>query len=181
MHGDVQPLQPAVALTADGLRSFAAESRVPLWLPWPLPLGWLVTGLTYAGDDRTGPRATVLVCSGPAPLGGAADLLVLAEEPGIGLGAHFGGLPGPDPGDGFMTGPPSFKAQAVGHVIAMWEVMGEADRSVFVGEARGHWLWMVTWPETASLMLYDRLHLVDLRGAAYPADIPFGARSPRLR
>ena len=71
-----------------------------------MPLGWLVTGLTYAGDDRTGPRATVLVCSGPAPLGGAADLMILAEEPGIGLGAHFAGLAGPDPGDRFMSGPP---------------------------------------------------------------------------
>jgi len=28
-------------------------------MPWPLPVGWLFTGVAYAGDDRSGGRATV--------------------------------------------------------------------------------------------------------------------------
>ena len=46
------------------LRASAAPARprsqVPVWLPWPLPLGWLVSGLQHAGDEHTGPVATVL-------------------------------------------------------------------------------------------------------------------------
>ena len=39
-----------------------------------------------------------LACSGPTPFSdGPADVLLIAEEPGVGLGAHFAGLAGPDP------------------------------------------------------------------------------------
>src|SRR5262249_33958831 len=76
------------------------------WLPWPLPVGWLVTGFAGAGDDRTGTRACVVALSGPNPVGGLGEMLLISEEPGVGLGAHFAGLPGPDPGEGFAAGPP---------------------------------------------------------------------------
>ena len=97
-HGAVAPLQPAVQPTAEALRQLASVSQVPVWCPWPLPKGWLVTGLAQAGDERTGARASAVACSGPAPLGGVGELVLIAEEPGIGLGAHLGGLEGPDPG-----------------------------------------------------------------------------------
>ena len=84
--------------TPDVLRAAASTAGVPLWLPWPLPRGWLVTGVVTAGDERTGARATAVVCSGPAPLGGVAELVLVGEEMGVGLGARFAGLDGPDAG-----------------------------------------------------------------------------------
>jgi len=40
----------------DGLGGLLAHARVPFWVPWPLPQGWLVTGFTGAGDERSGTR-----------------------------------------------------------------------------------------------------------------------------
>src|SRR5207247_6768142 len=80
------------------------RTPVPVWCPWPLPAGWMVTGVGWVGDDRVGVRASVLACSGPAPLqGGPADIALIAEEPGVGLGTRFAGIPGPDPGP-FLEG-----------------------------------------------------------------------------
>jgi hypothetical protein len=67
-------------------------------MPWPLPVGWLFTGVAYAGDDRHGGRATAVACSGPGPLGGMGELILVAEELGVGLGARYAGVDGPDPG-----------------------------------------------------------------------------------
>src|SRR5262245_50374016 len=56
-------------------RLLAADDRVPLWCTWPLPTGWTVTGLSWAGDDRRPPTATALAVSGPAPFStGPADI-----------------------------------------------------------------------------------------------------------
>ncbi|MBO0806591.1 MAG: hypothetical protein J2P25_26365, partial [Nocardiopsaceae bacterium] len=86
-HGEIHPLSPARQPSADGLNAMAGSARVPLWLPWPLPHGWLVTGFAGAGDERTGLRGTAMALSGPHPLGcanppgspGPADLVVVAE------------------------------------------------------------------------------------------------------
>ena len=100
-HGPVAPLHAARPGTSEQLAHLAAKSMVPVWLPWPLPPGWLTTGFRYAGDDRTGPVASVVALSGPNPLPGhgprhqpAADLLLVAEQPAVGLGASLAGLPG---------------------------------------------------------------------------------------
>ena len=179
-HGAVAPLQPAVQPTAETLRQLASASQVPVWCPWPLPKGWLVTGLAQAGDERTGARASAVDCSGPAPLGGVGELVLVAEEPGIGLGAHFGGLEGPDPGAVPDTQPPHAKIHAAGHPTAMWALPGAGDRAVYVGEALGCWLWAVLWPESAGFLLIDEFVLTDLRDAGHEFDVPFGALSPRL-
>src|SRR5262245_12915934 len=86
-HGDVQPYQPPRRPNQAALDAMLAGAQVPVWLPWPLPAGWLVTGFAEAGDERTGARACVVAVSGPAFQEGPADLLLVAEEPGIGLGA----------------------------------------------------------------------------------------------
>src|SRR5689334_21062946 len=88
-HGDVLPQHPTGQPTVEALADLARRSHVPVWLPWPLPRGWVVTGTTWAGDDRSGPRAAAVALSGPAPLGGMGELLVVAEEPGTGLGARY--------------------------------------------------------------------------------------------
>lgn len=179
-HGAVHPLQPVVQPTAELAQTLATQSEVPVWLPWPLPRGWLVTGLLSAGDERTGARATAVACSGPAPLGGVGELVLVGEEPGVGLGARFAGLTGPDPGSVPDDQAPDAKVQAAGHSIALWALPGPSDRAVYVGEAAGCWLWAVLWPENAGFLLIDDFVLEDLRDAGHGLDLPFGALSPRL-
>jgi hypothetical protein len=152
-------------------------ARVPVWVPWPPPAGWLVTGFADAGDERSGARAVAVALSGPAPLGGPADLVLVAEEPGIGLGASFAGLPGPDPGVGFEVSVPGTRIEINHRPVTLWAV--ESETAAFAGEAMGNWLWAVLWPSSASLLLmFDRLDLRDLR--EHDLDLPYGALCPRL-
>lgn len=180
-HGGVHPLQPVVQPTLEVAQAVAARSAVPVWLPWPLPKGWVVTGFATAGDERTGARATAVACTGPAPLGGVGELVLVAEEPGVGLGARFAGLDGPDPG-GIPDGrAPDAKIHAAGHPTALWAMDGcPADRACYVGEALGFWIWAITWPDSAGFLLIDDFVLTDLRNAGHELDLPMGALSPRL-
>ena len=165
--------------TIDGLHAFAGNAKVPVWLPWPLPAGWLVSGFVGAGDERTGLRGTAVALSGPNPLGGPADLLVVAEEPGVGLGAGLAGLPGPDPGDGFAAGQPHASVRFGGHEVPLWLVESEG-KAVFAGEVAANWLWLVLWPDTAGVLLVEPLSLRDLRDPGQDLDVPFGALTPQL-
>lgn len=181
VHGAVQPLQPAKRPSREGLEAVLQAARVPVWVPWPLPSGWLVTGFAYAGDERTGGRACAVALSGPAPLGGPGEMLLVAEEPGVGLGARYAGLPGPDPGEGFDIGTtPHAKVHARGHPTPLWNVDAGPDRAVLVGEAMANWLWTVFWPATADLLLLDQTCLRDLRDHDQAMDLPYGALSPLL-
>jgi hypothetical protein len=184
VHGAVHPYHGPTLPSDGAMRRVIDAAEVPVWLPWPLPAGWLVTGAADAGDERTGGRATVVACSGPAPFGGVGELVLVAEELGVGLGARFAGLPGPDPGEGFAVQAPGARVDAVGWPTPLWSVVEDPDlardRAVWVGEAAGAWLWVVVWPETADLLLHDGLSLVDLRDPAFSLDLPFGALSPRL-
>jgi hypothetical protein len=122
----------------------------------------------------------VLALAGPSPLGGPADLLLVAEEPGVGLGARYAGIPSLDPG-ACTAGPPDAKVEAAGHPTALWRCDSADDRAAFVGEAMGVWLYAVLWPPAAELVLLEHVVLHDLRDAAHVAlDLPFGAPSPRL-
>ena len=137
-------------------------ARVPVWLPWPLPQGWLVCGFTGAGDERTGTRGSAVALSGPNP-----------------LGAGLAGLPGPDPGDGFATGQPNATVKVANHEAPLWLVESD-DKAVFAGEVAGSWLWVVLWPDTAGALLIEPLPLRDLRNREQDLDPPFGALSTRL-
>lgn len=179
LHGEVYPLAPARMPSKECLGGLLADARVPFWVPWPLPQGWLVTGFTGAGDERSGTRGSAVAVSGPNPLGGPADLLIVAEEPGVGLGAGLAGLPGPDPGDGFASGQPNAAVKVANHEAPLWLV--EADhKAVFAGEVAGSWLWLVLWPDTAGALLIEPLELRDLRDPTQDLDLPLGALSPRL-
>ncbi|GGS65148.1 hypothetical protein GCM10010156_25100 [Planobispora rosea] len=163
------------------MEAISQNARVPVWLPWPLPTGWLVTGFAEVGDERSGGRATVVALSGPSVTHGPADLLIIAEEPGIGLGAAFAGLEGPDPGDGFGDGPPHAKIDVKGHPAALWCVDSGSDRAAYAGEALGDWLWTIAWPaEAGCLIALAELSLRDLRDDGQAYELPFGAFSPRL-
>jgi hypothetical protein len=183
LHGSVYPLQPVVPPSVEALGVAVNRARVPVWMPWPLPVGWLFTGVVYAGDDRSGGRATAVACSGPGPLGGPGELLLIAESLGVGLGARYAGIPGPDPGPHMCLGKPAVtKVLAAGQPTSLWHVEGTPpDRAVFAGEAFGLWLWAVVWPEQSGLLMYDELILTDLREAGAEVElVPCGALSPRL-
>ena len=179
-HGPVAPLRVRTRVSSEVVAQAAGRSGVPLWAPWPLLPGWTVTGLAQAGDEREPSRAAVVALSGPSPLGGPADLLLVAEEPGVGLGARYAGIESLDPGD-VVAGPPEAKVEAAGHPTALWRCDSAADRVAFVGEALGVWLWAVLWPPAAELVLLEHVILHDLR-AGGPAllDLPVGAPSSRL-
>lgn len=179
-HGAVHPLHVLPRVGVDVLARAAARAAVPLWSPLPLLPGWTVTGLATAGDERSGARATAVALSGPSPLGGPADLVLVAEEPGVGLGARYAGCPHVDPG-AVLDGPPEAKVEAAGHPTALWRCESAEDRSAFVGEALGVWLWAVLWPPEAELVLLEHVVLHDLRHDAHAGlDLPLGAPSTRL-
>jgi hypothetical protein len=136
-----------------------------------------VTGFAEVGDDRYGACAVAVALSGPSPLGGPADLVIVAEEPGVGLGSSFAGLRGPDPGQGFGVCAPNAKLEIDGHPVSMWAV-GADTAAAFAGEALANWIWAVLWPDTAGVLMLEQLNLRDLRETAL--DLPYGAFCPRL-
>jgi hypothetical protein len=179
-HGPVSPLHVAPRVGADVVAATAARSAVPLWSPLPLLAGWALTGLATAGDERRDTCATVLAFSGPSPLGGPADLLLVAEEPGTGVGSRYAGRDSVDPGV-LLDGPPDAKVEAAGHPTALWRIESADDRVAFVGEAMGVWLWAVLWPPAAELVMVEHLVLHDLRHVSHAGiDLPVGAPCPRL-
>jgi hypothetical protein len=174
-HGRVHPWYVG---SVELVPKVTATSRVPLWAPQLLINGWTVGGLGWCGDERTGATATVLACSGPSPLGGPADMLVISEEPGVGLGAALAGIPGVDPGH-CAEGAPDAKILAANHPTPLWRSQSAEDRVAFVGEAGGVWLWAVLWPPAAELVLLEHVELRDLRRDQLTLGV--GAPSPRLR
>lgn len=186
--GPVAPLHVPHHIGPEVLERAAAEAAgalrpVPLWCPWPLLAGWTVTGVGWAGDERSGVRATALALSAPSPLsGGPADVVLVAEEPGVGLGTRFAGVPGPDPGP-FLGDAEDTMAHAKikvgGHPTPLWSIKTGDDRCAFVGEARGLWLYAVTWPAAAGYLLAEDVVLRDAT-EWMPAELVYGAPSPYL-
>ncbi|MDT0302301.1 DUF6758 family protein [Streptomonospora wellingtoniae] len=182
-HGPVAPLNPVRTPGSGSLEVLLDFTQVPVWLPWPLPAGWVVTGFADAGDERSGALGAAVALSGPAPLGGVGELALVAEDPGIGVGARLAGLDGPDPGTGFGSGPPDAKVRYDGHDIALWSVDTGGGRAAYAGEAMADWLWVVFSPADAAVLIAELTDLRDLRdrhdgGAAL--EPPFGAPSPFL-
>jgi hypothetical protein len=176
----VPPYSVLTRAGIDALEHVLKRAKVPVWMPHCIGPGWVCSGFGYAGDDRDGARAVVTSVSGPSPLGGAADILLVAEEPGVGLGARYAGLAGPDPGAGFDAGPPDAKVEIAGHPTALWNLPVGGDCAAFVGEAKGLWLWAIVCPAAAGVLMYDAVTLEDLRDGYQEAELAFGSVSPRL-
>jgi hypothetical protein len=183
-HGAVQPFHVAAQVNQEVMETVRRRAGVPLWVPFPLLPDWTVTGVAWAGDDRAPATATAVACSGPAPLGGVADVVLVAEEPGVGLGARFAGIAGPDPGpvltEALQTTAAHAKVHAAGHPTPLWSIRAGDGRSAYVGEALGRWLWAVAWPAEAGYVLAEHFVLHDLR-EQLPGPLLFGAPSPYLR
>ena len=181
-HGGVLPLNAFHRLEPADLEHVAAGAEVPVWLPDPLPIGWSLSGLAAVGDLRSRFRATVTAFGGPAPLGGEGEWLLVAEEPAIGLGAAYAqsaavdlSVPELD-----QAGPPA-KVHALGRPTPLWPTPSRrADRSAYVGEAEGVWLWLIGYPADAGYAVLENLVLTDARDGL-PADLPRGEPSLRMR
>lgn len=179
LHGGVHPLHVLHSPSSEALAGALRDAEVPVWLPWPLPQGWLITGFATAGDERSGTRGCAVALSGPNPVGGLGEMLLISEELGVGLGARFAGLAGPDPGASFAAMAPHAFVQFGNHEFPLWHVEAPG-RAAFAGEVMGSWLWLVLWPDTAGMLLVESLPLRDLRDRGQDLHLPFGARSPRL-
>lgn len=196
--GAVSPLHVADHNNAEIMKSVvnaitssvpAHREALPLWCTWPLLRDWTVTGVAWAGDDHAGARATALACSGPVPLGGGpADLVLVAEELGVGLGARFAGIRGTDPGPQVVTAMAlgagegtnaHAKIKVDGHPTPLWSIPSADDRSAYVGEARGMWLYAIAWPAHAGYVLAEHVVLHDLC-EWLPPELVYGAPSPYL-
>jgi hypothetical protein len=105
--------------------------------------------------------------------------VLVAEEPGVGLGNALAGMAGLDPGPQLSdTGPPA-KVRAGGHPTPLWPVASPLDRCAYVGEARAMWLYAITWPAHAGYVLAEDVSLADL-AERIPAELVFGAPTRRL-
>lgn len=177
--GAVAPLREAQPPSVHALLQHLADANFPTWLPWPMPAQWLVAGVARAGEPQV--QATVTACVAPDLLGGLADLVVVCEEPGVGLGARYAGAPGLDVGHEITGSPPTNRIDVAGHATPLWWVSGGAERDIFVGEASGRWLWVVAWPATAGALITDMLTFADLADLAGHLElIPLTGLSQRL-
>jgi hypothetical protein len=107
------------------------------------------------------------------------------------LGNRYGGIPGLDPGD-LLTdvmsdvAPPAgdhglahAKIKVGGHPTPLWSVKSPNDRSAYVGEARGMWLYAIAWPASAGYLLAENVILHDLT-EWLPPELVYGAPSSYL-
>lgn len=174
------PLAPVTTPSAPLVHQLVRDSQLPLWLPWPLPRGWVVGAVIHAGDDASGVRACGVAISGPNPMGGPGDLLLVAEEQGVGLGAGLAGLEGADPGKA-VEGEPRARVLVQGRTVPLWFVEGPADRAVYAGHWGGSWLWAILYPQSAGVLLLEDVEVVDLRDLGHEADLlPYGTPPPWL-
>jgi hypothetical protein len=179
-HGMVRPLWRPEEATYDGFVAHLDQAGAfPTYLPWPLSPGWQVTDFAVVADDR-GATASLTCVSGPSELDGPVDVLVIAEEAGVGLGARCAGTAGDDPGSELGDGPASARLRIGSQTVSLWPIStsgeaGEWDRSVVVGEAAGRWLWLVLRPASAMLLLHDGWQLRDVSALGMAlVELPFG-------
>jgi hypothetical protein len=179
-HGVVRPLWRPEEASYDGFVAHLERADgFPTYLPWPLSPGWQITDFAVVADDR-GATASLTCVSGPSELDGPVDVLVIAEEAGVGLGARCAGTTGDDPGTELGDGPASARLRIGSQTVSLWPIStsgetGEWDRSVVVGEAAGRWLWLVLRPASAALALPQLGALVDVADLGPTlVSLPFG-------
>lgn len=192
-HGRVPPLWRPPEATYEALAEHLRTCHgAASFVPWPLPPVWAISDFGCVGAPGGAAHAGMVSCSGLSDADGPVEVTIVSEEPGVGLGARCAGLDHTDPGADIGDGPPQARVEVDGVTLPLWSVPTYAtahgpgagdpvlDRSVFAGEARGRWLWLVLRPASAALMLQDEWLLMDLSTLG-PAlvDLPFGGSPPR--
>jgi hypothetical protein len=183
-HGVVDPLWRPTEVTYDAFAELVGRAEdVPTYLPWPMSPGWSIAdfGVVASGDKA---YATVTTTIGTSDLDGPVEVTVVAEDPGVGLGARCAGTEHDDPGEQVGNGPHAIQVRAGGRGVRMWAVDPPADdalhaKAVFAGEADGRWLWLVMRPASAALLLRDEWLFADVTGFGPEAlEMPFGGPRP---
>jgi hypothetical protein len=174
-----RPADPSYDEFAEAL---GAAGDFPTYLPWPMSPGWWVSDFAVAGEHPA--RATMTCSSGSSALDGPVDVFVVSEESGVGLGARCAGFLHLDPGPELGATRPTVRVRIGSQSVPLWAVSTaaadvELDRSVFVGEAGGRWLWVILRPASAMLLLRDEWILRDVSGIGPPlVEMPFGGPRP---
>lgn len=171
-HGVGPVLWRAGEPTYDAFVEHLATARdFPTYLPWPMAPGWMVSDFAVVTDPSGVPLATLTGVSGTSELDGPVDVLLVAEEPGVGLGARCAGLRAADPGHELGDQQPVVRVRIGSLTTALWPVSvsgvadsAELDRTVLAGEAAGRWLWVVLRPAPAVLLMRDDWILRDVSG-----------------
>lgn len=184
-HGSLVPLwRSATADYSTFADVMARSAGMPTYLPWPLSPGWSIADFGCVAGAEGPALATVTTTVGASALDGDVEVTVVAEEPGVGLGARCAGTPRVDPGGSVGIGPAAVRLRVGSHPVPMWSVSsGDGDdllaRSVFAGESGGRWLWLVMRPASAALLLRDEWLLADAGTFGPEAmEMPFGGTRP---
>lgn len=175
-HGEVTPVGPLLEPSVEALLEQATAVATPTWLPWPLEPGWSVSGLTRAEG-----RATLVATAGPSLLEEVAEMVVVCEEPAVGLGARVAGVTDADVAVLVGSGPADAHVDLDGRRTPLWRVRADGERESFVGEAAGRWLWIVCLPGSTALLLADLAlrPLAEMTGEL--GWVPLSAPTERLR
>ncbi|MBO0842396.1 MAG: hypothetical protein J2O46_04365 [Nocardioides sp.] len=180
-HGVVRPVRrPEKPSYDDFVAHLDVAGAFPTYLPWPLEPGWSVTDFAVVGDMGS-VSATLMSVGGFTAPDGHVEVIVVAEETGVGLGARCARTPWPGPGAEAGAGPSTARVRAGGQQVPLWPLTQwtngaeEWERSVLVGEADGRWLWLIFRPASAALLLQDDWQLRDVTELG-PAmvELPFG-------
>ena len=176
-HGVVRALWRSAAPSYDEfMEHLELADGMPTYLPWPLAPGWQVSDFAVAPGE-----ATLTVVTGTSDLDGAVEIVIVAEETGVGLGPRVAGTGAPR--HGMWGEPPSARVRVEGQPVPLWPVStldgddhdAEWDRSVLAGESAGRWLWLVVRPAAAVLLLQDDWALRDVsRLGMALVEVPFG-------
>lgn len=183
-HGRIDPLWRVEHASYSAFGDHLARAGdFPTYVPWPMSPGWEVTDFGVVGGSGAA-RATVTCVAGTSPLDGPVEVLVVSEEPGTGLGARCAGTLHSDPGAQIAASTPTARVRVVNQSIPLWTISTsdadtDLDRSVFAGEARGRWLWLVLRPASAMLLLADEWILADVSDLGPQLlEVPFGGHPP---
>ena len=184
-HGGQAPLWRPEEASYDGfIAHLRTAGAFPTYVPWPLGGDWSITDFATVSDGVRDARATLTCTSGTSELDGPVDVIVVAEEAGVGLGARCAGTRHDDPGAEIAYRSPTARVRIDSQSVNLWDVStsasdGELDRSVLAGEAAGRWLWIVLRPASALLLLRDDWILRDVSGRGPQlVELPFGGHRP---
>lgn len=163
----------------------ATARDFPTYLPWPMAPGWVVSDFAVVTEPSGAPVATLTCVTGTSELDGPVDVLLVAEEPGVGLGPRCAGVRGSDPGHE-LGGQPVVRVRIASLAVPLWGVStsaledtAELDRTVLAGEAAGRWLWVVLRPASAVLLMRDDWILRDVSGGGpLMVEMPFAGPGP---
>jgi hypothetical protein len=186
-HGAGPVLWRAREASYDAFVEHLATARdFPTYLPWPMAPGWAVSDFAVVTEPSGAPVATLTCVTGASELDGPVDVLLVAEEPGVGLGARCAGVRGSDPGRELDEEQPVVRVRIGSLATSLWTVStsdvaetSELDRTVLAGEAAGRWLWVVLRPASAVLLMRDDWILRDVSGGGpLMVEMPFAGPGP---